>query len=502
MSNQSMLVIGASLLCAAAGMATTANAQVKGGSSLPLWTNIIDVNAPQIGNYGQRGTCPCSGQTTPENEANCGIPDDTVNGGCNSVVPVYSTIALGQSICGTAQIGTNNLRDTDWYRFTLTQTTSIEWVVRAEFPVQLLVLADVCPGALQDPNAVANVPACTDGIIALQNLPPGSYIGFVSPQQGSPFFECNTGSNQYVATLRALEPRGACCVGGGCTPGLTASQCAGQGGVYQGNNSNCGDSSYTIAQGGSAFQSIAGSGTLAGVASTCDDCSEAVTIPFNFSFYGTPYTSVNVHSNGFLQFGAPFVAYVNDVIPSAAQPNNAIYPFWDDLNPLSAGNIYTTTTGTAPNRKFIVEWNAVTQYAATTSETFQAVLSEGTNGIEFRYGNVTPDVGGDYTIGVENDTGTVATSVPGTSIGAGNTSLQVTFVPGVNPCSGPACGTADFDGDGDVGTDADIEAFFACLGGNCCATCFPGGADFNGDGDTGTDADIEAFFRVLSGGNC
>ncbi len=66
----------------------------------------------------------------------------------------------------------------------------------------------------------------------------------------------------------------------------------------------------------------------------------------------------------------------------------------------------------------------------------------------------------------------------------------------------PACGTADFDGDGDVGTDADIEAFFACLGGNCCAACFPGGADFDADGDVGTDADIEAFFRVLAGGNC
>ncbi len=64
------------------------------------------------------------------------------------------------------------------------------------------------------------------------------------------------------------------------------------------------------------------------------------------------------------------------------------------------------------------------------------------------------------------------------------------------------CGTADFDGDGDIGTDADIEAFFACLGGNCCALCFPGGADFNGDGDIGTDADIEAFFRVLAGAPC
>jgi PA14 domain/Bacterial Ig domain len=64
----------------------------------------------------------------------------------------------------------------------------------------------------------------------------------------------------------------------------------------------------------------------------------------------------------------------------------------------------------------------------------------------------------------------------------------------------PALCTADFDGDGDVGTDADINAFFACIAGNCCTLC--GNADFNGDGDVGTDADIEAFFRVLGGGAC
>jgi len=60
--------------------------------------------------------------------------------------------------------------------------------------------------------------------------------------------------------------------------------------------------------------------------------------------------------------------------------------------------------------------------------------------------------------------------------------------------------SADFDRDGDTGTDADIEAFFACLGGNCCPTC--GSVDFDGDGDTGTDLDIESFFRVLGGGPC
>jgi hypothetical protein len=61
-------------------------------------------------------------------------------------------------------------------------------------------------------------------------------------------------------------------------------------------------------------------------------------------------------------------------------------------------------------------------------------------------------------------------------------------------------GSADFNGDGEFGTDADVEAFFACLAGNCCALCWS--ADFDGNGDVGTDADIEAFFRVLAGGAC
>jgi hypothetical protein len=68
--------------------------------------------------------------------------------------------------------------------------------------------------------------------------------------------------------------------------------------------------------------------------------------------------------------------------------------------------------------------------------------------------------------------------------------------------SRPGCGSADFDCDGDLGTDADIQAFFACLGGQCPPSPCCASADFNGDGDVGTDTDIEAFFRVLGGGNC
>jgi hypothetical protein len=73
--------------------------------------------------------------------------------------------------------------------------------------------------------------------------------------------------------------------------------------------------------------------------------------------------------------------------------------------------------------------------------------------------------------------------------------MLLRVIPGGSPCW-----TADFDGDGDVGTDADIEAFFACIGGTCCPAC--GSPDFDGDGQGGTGADVEAFFRVLAGGTC
>lgn len=62
------------------------------------------------------------------------------------------------------------------------------------------------------------------------------------------------------------------------------------------------------------------------------------------------------------------------------------------------------------------------------------------------------------------------------------------------------CATADFNNDGATGDDSDIEAYFRCLGGDCCPLCWT--ADFNGDGASGQDNDIEAFFLVLGTGIC
>ncbi len=90
-------------------------------------------------------------------------------------------------------------------------------------------------------------------------------------------------------------------------------------------------------------------------------------------------------------------------------------------------------------------------------------------------------------------------TVPGNNTTSPDEAYNVVLYIG-NAAAQAQCGTADFNNDGDSGTDQDIEAFFACLAGNCCPLCQS--ADFNADGDTGTDADIEAFFRVLAGGNC
>jgi hypothetical protein len=114
--------------------------------------------------------------------------------------------------------------------------------------------------------------------------------------------------------------------------------------------------------------------------------------------------------------------------------------------------------------------------------------------------------GGIAGAGWDNINAVYSSGVPGTwdhttivGLGrlAGETQNSI-FV--LSPVAG--CGSADFNCDGDGGTDTDIEAFFACLAGSCPAFPCTSNSDFNGDADPGTDADIEAFFRVLAGGTC
>lgn len=146
---------------------------------------------------------------------------------------------------------------------------------------------------------------------------------------------------------------------------------------------------------------------------TRDDTTKSVTLPFTFRFMGTNYTSVKISSNGNIHFGTASTAYSNVAIPTSANPNALIAAFWDDLSPNLGGAIYTGTSGTSPNRTFVIEWRNVNHYgvSGTNGATFQIQLQETTNHIYILYqdttfGNASYDNGLSATSGVENAAGT------------------------------------------------------------------------------------------------
>ncbi|MBC7772721.1 MAG: hypothetical protein H7210_09530 [Pyrinomonadaceae bacterium] len=70
-----------------------------------------------------------------------------INGGCNSAVPVFSTITCGGSVNGTA-FADGVTRDTDWYDLALTGTNDVTISAQAQFPVLIFILDANCPPAI------------------------------------------------------------------------------------------------------------------------------------------------------------------------------------------------------------------------------------------------------------------------------------------------------------------------------------------------------------------
>jgi photosystem II stability/assembly factor-like uncharacterized protein len=141
---------------------------------------------------------------------------------------------------------------------------------------------------------------------------------------------------------------------------------------------------------------------------TADDGYATVDLPFGFSFYGISYTSMNVVTNGFIQFGGgTSTAYSNGAIPSTAVPNNAIYPFWDDLNLTSGGTVYYYND--VANNRFILQFTDVPHYSSGGPYTFQLILKP-SGEIVVQYLTMSDPVNS-TTIGIENADGTVALQV-------------------------------------------------------------------------------------------
>ncbi len=144
--------------------------------------------------------------------------------------------------------------------------------------------------------------------------------------------------------------------------------------------------------------------TLLSTVSGCDDCSQVVSLPFTFPFYGKTFTQVTVSSNGYLVMGnTTAAAYANTQLAwegTSSAPAGLLSPMWDDWSPEAGGDVYAGAVGSA----YVVEWRNLRRYGQSSGSgyTFKVKLfSDGT--FEFHYGNT---IGGVSTA----DNGALATS--------------------------------------------------------------------------------------------
>lgn len=178
-------------------------------------------------------------------------------------------------------------------------------------------------------------------------------------------------------------------------------------------------SSYSVSA--ITYSNFTGTGidVIQSLSPTVDDGYMIAPLGFSFNYYCTTYTSVIICSNGFIQFDLANPPVVNaadptQAFPSAVAPNGMVAFNMNDLDATSTGSITYMTIGTAPNRKFVVTWNAVPIYAfATSLNTGQIVLYETTNDIEIYTGSVVNNSTTNGTQGIENQSGSDGVPVPG-----------------------------------------------------------------------------------------
>lgn len=138
-----------------------------------------------------------------------------------------------------------------------------------------------------------------------------------------------------------------------------------------------------------------------------DDELVSLTPPFPVRLYGQTYSQAWVDTNGYVMFAnRGFSDPIPFPIPSADwSPDAAVYPFWNDWVVDSLASIRTGTHGSAPNRRWVVEWRNVHPYNMWHRVNFQVVFDETTGVITFSYSGIAPtfvERGGAGLSGVEN----------------------------------------------------------------------------------------------------
>ncbi len=165
------------------------------------------------------------------------------------------------------------------------------------------------------------------------------------------------------------------------------------------------------------------SGTTLLVGANLDDNASAVTnIGFDFWYDGVRFTQYSVNANGLCRLGSVSVTTEFDNGSGTFGFNTTtnapkIAPYFDDLWTGTNGKVHFKVTGSAPNRKLIVEWlnEQIPRVASGNAGagTFQMWLFETTGVIEFVYGNgiALNSTNGGYSIGLQSGAATNFASV-------------------------------------------------------------------------------------------
>ncbi len=151
-----------------------------------------------------------------------------------------------------------------------------------------------------------------------------------------------------------------------------------------------------------------------------DNISGSIAMPFAFNYYGSPIASFVVATEGYVQLQTgTAVQWTPQTLPNATDPNNIIALAWADLivdpssNPGSSVRYFVN--GVTPNRILVIDYINLRFLGGTGQNvTGQIRLYESNSHIEIAAGTV--DDNGDLwpkTMGIENSTGTLATTPPG-----------------------------------------------------------------------------------------
>ncbi|SFI11481.1 T9SS type B sorting domain-containing protein [Halpernia frigidisoli] len=114
-----------------------------------------------------------------------------------------------------------------------------------------------------------------------------------------------------------------------------------------------------------------------------------IVLPFNFCFFGNSFSEIVVGTNGIVTFESSQLGNINypniqNQNPNISLPKNSIFGVMQDLifSDQDDSEIYYSTIGTAPCRKFIINFYKGRVVGCDQTSTSQIVLSEGSNEIE------------------------------------------------------------------------------------------------------------------------